>query len=253
MLSARLSFRQADAEQAKADAAKEIEAENQRKIQEIATAEANLAKQEKELELKEREVAIKEKALDAEVRKTAEAQKFAEQQKADAKLYATQKASEAELFERERKAEAERIEAEKQAEAKKLMAAALQAEGEARAAAAKAQGLAEAEAIKAKAEAEAEGMLKKAEAMERYGESARMNMQIEALKVYFEQLPEIAKAVGDGYQGVDKIIMLGGDSNQLAGNILNTTTQISESLSESMGIDLKALLSGVLGGKIAQN
>lgn len=244
---------QADAEQAKADAAKEIEAENQRKIQEIATAEANLAKQEKELELKEREVAIKEKALDAEVRKTAEAQKFAEQQKADAMLYATQKASEAELFERERKAEAERIEAEKQAEAKKLMAAALQAEGEARAAAAKAQGLAEAEAIKAKAEAEAEGMLKKAEAMERYGESARMNMQIEALKVYFEQLPEIAKAVGDGYQGVDKIVMLGGDSNQLAGNILNTTTQISESLSESMGIDLKALLSGVLGGKIAQN
>lgn len=244
---------QADTEQAKADAAKAIEAENQRKQHEIATAEANLARQEKELELKEREVAIKEKALDAEVRKTAEAQKFAEQQKADAMLYATQKASEAELFERERKAEAERIEAEKQAEAKKLMAQALQAEGEARAAAAKAQGLAEAEAIKAKAEAEAEGMLKKAEAMERYGESARMNMQIEALKVYFEQLPEIAKAVGDGYQGVDKIVMLGGDSNQLAGNILNTTTQISESLSESMGIDLKALLSGVLGGKIAQN
>lgn len=245
--------KQADTEQAKADAAKEIEAENQRKAQEIATAEANLAKQEKELELKEREVAIKEKALDAEVRKTAEAQKFAEQQKADAMLYATQKASEAELFEREKKAEAERIEAQKQAEAKKLMAAALQAEGEARAAAAKAEGLAEAEAIRAKAEAEAEGMLKKAEAMERYGESARMNMQIEALKVYFTQLPEIAKAVGDGYQGVDKIVMLGGDSNQLAGNILNTTTQISESLSESMGIDLKALLSGVLGGKIAQN
>lgn len=245
--------KQADTEQAKADAAKEIEAENQRKAQEIATAEANLAKQEKELELKEREVAIKEKALDAEVRKTAEAQKFAEQQRADAMLYATQKASEAELFEREKKAEAERIEAQKQAEAKKLMAAALQAEGEARAAAAKAEGLAEAEAIRAKAEAEAEGMLKKAEAMERYGESARMNMQIEALKVYFTQLPEIAKAVGNGYQGVDKIVMLGGDSNQLAGNILNTTTQISESLSESMGIDLKALLSGVLGGKIAQN
>lgn len=245
--------KQADTEQAKADAAKEIEAENQRKAQEIATAEANLAKQKKELELKEREVAIKEKALDAEVRKTAEAQKFAEQQRADAMLYATQKASEAELFEREKKAEAERIEAQKQAEAKKLMAAALQAEGEARAAAAKAEGLAEAEAIRAKAEAEAEGMLKKAEAMERYGESARMNMQIEALKVYFTQLPEIAKAVGNGYQGVDKIVMLGGDSNQLAGNILNTTTQISESLSESMGIDLKALLSGVLGGKIAQN
>lgn len=244
---------QADTEQAKADAAKKIEAENQRKAQEIAVAEANLAKQEKELELKEREVAIKEKALDADVRKTAEAQKFAEQQRADAMLYAKQKASEAELFEREKKAEAERIEAEKQAEAIRLMAQARQAEGEAEANASKAKGLAEAEAIRAKAEAEAEGMLKKAEAMERYGESARMNMQIEALKVYFSQLPEIAKAVGDGYQGVDKIVMLGNDSNQLAGNILNTTTQISESLSESLGIDVKALLSGVLGGKIAQN
>lgn len=256
--------KQADVEQAKADAAKDIEAENQRKAQEVATAEANLAKQEKELELKEREVAIKEKALDAEVRKTAEAKKFAEQQAADAKAYAAQKAAEADLYEREKLAEAARIEAEKkaaadlalataEAESQKKLAEAIEAQGAAEAAAAKAKGLAEAEAIRAKAEAEAEGMLKKAEAMERYGESARMNMQIEALKVYFEQLPEIAKAVGDGYQGVDKIVMLGGDSNQLAGNILNTTTQISESLSESMGIDLKALLSGVLGGKIAQN
>lgn len=256
--------KQADVEQAKADAAKDIEAENQRKAQEVATAEANLAKQEKELELKEREVAIKEKALDAEVRKTAEAKKFAEQQAADAKAYAAQKAAEADLYEREKLAEAARIEAEKkaaadlalataEAESQKKLAEAIEAQGAAEAAAAKAKGLAEAEAIRAKAEAEAEGMLKKAEAMERYGESARMNMQIEALKVYFEQLPEIAKAVGDGYQGVDKIVMLGGESNQLAGNILNTTTQISESLSESMGIDLKALLSSVLGGKIAQN
>lgn len=244
--------KQADIEQAKADAARDIEAENQRKVQEVATAEANLARQAKELELKEREVAIKEKALDAEVRKTAEAKKYAEQQAADARLYATQKASEAELFERERKAEAERIEAEKQAEAKKLMAEALRAEGEARAAAAKAQGIAEAEAIKAKAEAEAEGMMKKAEALKNYGEAARQQMELETLKAYFEQLPAIATAVGNGYQGVDKIVMLGSESNQLAGNIINTTTQVSEGLAQSLGIDLKALLSSMLGGKIAQ-
>ena len=60
-----------------------------------------------------------EKALEAEIKKTAEAKKYAEQQDADAKLYATQKASEAELFERMKKAEAEKIEAEKQAEAEK--------------------------------------------------------------------------------------------------------------------------------------
>lgn len=244
---------QADTEQAKADAAREIEAENQRKEKEISTANANLAKQEKELELKEREVAIKERALDAEVKKVAEAQKFAEQQKADAKLYATQKASEAELFERERRAEAERIEAEKQAEAKKLMADAIERQGKAEAEAAKAKGLAEAEAIRAKAEAEAEGMLKKAEALAKYGEAAMADRQYQALEKYFEQLPMIAKAVGEGYSGVDKLVMLGNDSTQLAGNILNTTTQVSEALSNSMGIDLKSLFAGLVGGKIAQS
>ena len=98
-----------------ADAAKQIEAENQRREQEIATANANLARQEKEIELKEREVAIKEKALEAEIKKTAEAKKYAEQQDADAKLYAVQKAAEADLFERQRQAEAAKIEAEKKA------------------------------------------------------------------------------------------------------------------------------------------
>lgn len=243
--------KRADVEQARADAAKEIEAENQRKQQEIATANANLAKQEKELELKEREVTLKEKALDAEIRKTAEAQKFAEQQKADAKLYATQKASEAELFERERKAEAERIEAEKQAEAKKLMAAALQAEGEARAAAAKAQGLAEAEAIRAKAEAEAEGMLKKAEAMERYGDAARQQMELDAVKVLYEQLPAIAQAIGAGYANAD-IHLIGNDSGQLAGNMMGNITQVIEGFKGSTGIDPTAVISGMIGNKLAE-
>jgi flotillin len=47
--------------------------------------------------------------------------------------------------------------------------------------------------------------------------------------------------------------MLGNDSGQLAGNIMNTTTQISEGLSESLGIDLKSLLAGLVGGKIVAN
>ena len=45
--------------------------------------------------------------------------------------------------------------------------------------------------------------------------------------------------------------MLGNDSGQLAGNIMNTTTQISEGLSQSLGIDLKTLLAGFIGGKVA--
>ena len=244
---------ESDTKKAQADAAMAIEAENQRKAKEIAFANANLAKQEKEIELKEREVAIKERALEAEIKKTAEAKKYAEQQDADAKLYATQRAAEADLFERERQAEAAKIEAEKKAEAEKALAEALKVKAMAEAEGVRAKGLAEAEAIRAQAEAEAEGLMKKAEAMKQYGEAAKMDMQMEALKMYFEQLPAIAEAVGQGYQGVDKIVMLGNDSGQLAGNIMNTTTQISEGLSQSMGIDLKTLLTGFLGGKIAAN
>ena len=243
---------ESDTKKAQADAAMAIEAENQRKLKEIALANANLAKQEKEIELKEREVAIKEKALEAEIKKTAEAKKYAEQQEADALNYSRQKKAEADLFERQRQAEAAKVEAEKKAEAEKALADAAKVKAMAEAEGVRAKGLAEAEAIKAKAEAEAEGLLKKAEAMKQYGEAAKMDMQMEALKLYFEQLPAIAKAVGEGYQGVDKIVMLGQDSGQLAGNIMSTTTQISEGLSESLGIDLKTVLAGFIGGKAAQ-
>ena len=255
--------RKADTEQAKADAAKQIEAENQRKQHEIAIANANLAKQEKEIELKEREVAIKERSLEAEVKKTAEAKKYAEQQAADAKLYATQKDAEADLFERQRQAEAAKIEAEKkaeadlalataEAEAQKKLAEALEAEGKAKAAAAQAQGLAEAEAIRAKAEAEAEGLLKKAEAMEKYGEAAKQDMQLEALKVLYTQLPAIAEAIGKGYNGAD-IHLIGNDSGQLAGNMMGNITQIVEGFKGATGVDPMSVLSGMLGAKLTDN
>ena len=252
-----------ETEQAKADAAKQIEAENQRKSHEIATANANLARQEKEIELKEREVSVKERVLEAEIKKTAEAQKYAEQQKADAKLYAAKQAAEADLYERERRAQAEMIEAEKkaqadlalataEAEAQKKLAEAIEAEGKARAAAAQAQGLAEAEAIRAKAEAEAKGMLEKAEALKQYGEAAREQMNLEATKVLYEQLPAIAEAIGKGYANAD-IHLIGNDSGQLAGNMMGNITQIIEGFKGSTGVDPVAFISGMLGSKVVSD
>lgn len=255
--------KQADTEQAKADAAKKIEAENQRKAEEIATANANLARQEKEIELKAREVEIKERALEAEIKKTAEAQKYAEQQKADAKLYMVQKQSEAELYERERKAEAEKVEAMKkaeadlalataQAEAEKKLAEAIKAKGEAEAAAEEARGLARAKAIQAEAEAEAKGMMEKAEALKQYGDAARQQMELETQKVLYEQLPAIAEAIGKGYNGAN-IHLIGNDSGQLAGNIMGNMTQIIEGFKGSTGIDPTAFISGMIGAKVADN
>jgi flotillin len=242
-----------DTARAQAEAAKSIEDEKQRQLRDVAATEADIARQEKEIELKEREVAIKERALEAEIKKTAEAEKYAAQQRADAEAYERNKASEAELYERAKRAEAEKVEAEKQAEAQKALAEALKVQGEAEAAATRAKGEAEAAAIKAKAEAEAEGLMKKAEAMAAYGDAAKQDMQLQALKVYFEQLPAIAAAVGEGYQNVDKIYMYGGESSKLAGDIMTNVSQVSEGLSESLGIDLKSMLAGFIGGKAASN
>lgn len=244
--------KEADTKKAEADAAYQIQQEEQRKTIEITTANANLARQEKAIELKERAVAIKEKTLEAEVKKEAEARKYAAQQDADAKLYEIQKASEAELFERQKKAEAEKFEAEQQAEATKAAAEAQKVAMENEAAGIKAKGEAEAAAVQAKALAEAEGILKKAEAMKQYGEAAQMDMQLQAIKTLFEQMPAIAEAAGKAYTNVDKIYMYGGDSSKLTENVMKNITQVSEGLSESMGLDLKGLLSGILGAKIVK-
>lgn len=234
--------KESDIKKAEADAAYKIQEEEQRKTVEITTANANLARQEKELELKEREVSIKEKALEAEVKKTAEANKYAAQQKTDAEQYERQKRAEAELFEIQRQAEAEKAKSEAERFAKEQAAEAVKAAGLAEAAAVAAKGKAEAEAIQAKAEAEAAGILKKAEAMKQYGDAARQQMELDTLKVYFEQLPKIAEAVAKGYMNVDSIKMFGGDSSKLAGDIMTTVTQVTDGIKESTGLDINEML-----------
>ena len=203
--------KESDIKKAEADAAYKIQEEEQRKTVEITTANANLARQEKELELKEREVSIKEKALEAEVKKTAEANKYAAQQKADAEQYERQKRAEAELFEIQRQAEAEKAKSEAERFAKEQAA-------------------------------EAAGILKKAEAMKQYGDAARQQMELDTLKVYFEQLPKIAEAVAKGYMNVDSIKMFGGDSSKLAGDIMTTVTQVTDGIKESTGLDINEML-----------
>ncbi len=234
--------KESDIKKAEADAAYKIQEEEQRKTVEITTANANLARQEKELELKEREVSIKEKALEAEVKKTAEANKYAAQQKADAEQYERQKRAEAELFEIQRQAEAEKAKSEAERFAKEQAAEAVKAAGLAEAAAVAAKGKAEAEAIQAEAEAEAAGILKKAEAMKQYGDAARQQMELDTLKVYFEQLPKIAEAVAKGYTNVESIKMFGGDSSKLAGDIMTTVTQVTDGIKESTGLDINEML-----------
>lgn len=226
--------READIKQAEADAAYRIQEEEQRKTVEITTANANIAKQEKEILLKQREAEVMEQSLDAQIKKKAEADKFAKLQQADAVLY-----------ERQREAEAKKFETEKEAEAMKAQAEAKRYTMEQEADGIRTKGLAEAEAIRAKAVAEAEGIEKKAEAMTKMGEAA-------VLEMYFKVLPEVVKNAAEPLSNVDKITMYGdGNSSKLMKDVMSTVVQITDGLKESTGVDIQAVLSGFLAGRIA--
>ena len=216
---------EADTKKAMADAAYEIQKEEQRKTIEVTTANADIAKQEREIELKQKEVAVKEQALEAEVKKQAEADKYAAQQKADAALYQRQKQAEAKQFEAQRQAEARKAQAEADRYAKEQEAEGIRAVGEA-----------EAAAIQAKGVAEAEAMEKKAEAYAKYNKAAVAEMMIKVL-------PDVAAKIAEPLGQIDKITIIGGDGgsngvDQVAGNVPAVMAKLFESMKEATGIDL---------------
>ena len=221
--------READTKKAMADAAYEIQKEEQRKTIEVTTANADIAKQEREIELKQKEVAVKEQALEAEVKKQAEADKYAAQQKADAALYQRQKEAEAKQFEAQRQAEARKAQAEADRYAKEQEAEGIRAVGEA-----------EAAAIQAKGVAEAEAMQKKAEAYAKYNKAAVAEMMIKVL-------PDVAAKIAEPLSQIDKITIIGGDGSgngvdQVAGNVPAVMAKLFESMKETTGIDLSAII-----------
>lgn len=216
---------ESDIKQAMADAAYSIQQQEQRKTIEVANANANIAKQEREIELKRKDVEVTEQTLEAEIKKKAEAEKFARQQRA-----------EAELFERQRKAEADKFEAEKAAEARKA-----QAEAELYARAKEAEGIAaigeaEARAIEAKGIAEAEALEKKAEAMKKYGQAAMMEMIVKAL-------PEMAGAIAGPLASIDKVTIIDGAGNgsgvdSMGGYVPSVLAKTMETVKEVTGLDI---------------
>lgn len=222
--------READTKKAIADAAYQIQKEEQRKTIEITTANADIAKQEREIELKQKQVAVKERALEAEIKKQAEADKYAAQQRADAALYQRQKDAEAKQFEAQREAEARKAQAEADRFSKEQEAAGIRAVGEA-----------EASAIQAKGIAEAEAMEKKAEAYAKYNKAAVAEMMIKVL-------PEIAGKIAEPLGAIDKITIIGGSDgegngvNQIAGNVPVVMAKVFESMKEATGIDLAGII-----------
>ncbi len=213
----------ADTKKAEADAAYSIQQETQRKTIEVTKVSADIARKEKEAELAEKEIAIKERQLDAEVRKQADAMK-----------YKQEKEAEAELVRRQRDADAKAYEAIKEAEARKAEAEALRFAMEQ-----------EAEGIRAKGLAEAEAIEKKALAQKKMGEAS-------VLEMYLSALPEVVKNAAAPLAQTDKIVMYGdGNSTKLVKDVMSSASQIMDGMKESTGLDLSALLAGVVGGSAA--
>lgn len=224
-----------------------------------------------------RRAALKEQELDAEVRKPADAQRYAVEQEAAAnkakEIAEAQAAAEtarlsgaAEQERRTALAEATKAEGLAEAEAMKARgeaeglaeATAMRAKGEAEAQATRlanqaeqdrrtglaeairAEGLAEADAIKARGDSEAEAMRKKADAYKEYGDAAVVDIMAEAL-------PKIVAEAARPMAGIGSMTVVSTDgSSQLVRSVSSTVAQ-SQALAKSLlGIDLNELLQNVM-------
>ena len=200
---------EADVKVAQADAAYKIQEQEERKKVEVSTQNAEIAKAERQKDLQIQQVLIKEQVLDAEVKKQADAKKYAEIQEADADLYRRQKDAEAARYE-----EVER--------AKGIEAV----------------GKAEADAIGLKGIAEAEALEKKAIAMEKFGKAAITEMLVKAL-------PDMARAIAEPISAIDKVSIIGGNSDgitDMAANVPAVLAKTIEAVKEATGFDMTEVM-----------
>ncbi|AEG60843.1 flotillin family protein [Desulforamulus ruminis] len=214
-----------DTVKAEADQAYNIqEARSQQRVTEEQMKIA-IVKKEKEIELEEKEILRREKQYDAEVKK-----------KADADRYAVEQSAEADKAKKMREADAlkYKIEAEAKASAEQK-----RLEGLAIADAERAKGTAEAEVVRLKGLAEAEAKEKLAEAFEKFGQAA-------VLDIIVKMLPELAGKVAAPLSAIDKLTVVDTGSGEGAARLSNYVTSLMattpEMLKNVSGIDLEDLV-----------
>ena len=221
----------ADKAAAEADMVKQtVTAEKQRELY-VAQQEAQIAAETKKVELAERQVAVKERELDATVRKQAEADRYAAEQKADAELYTRTKNAEAAKVEAQNKSDADLYSAQKTAEG-------VSAKAKAEAEATRLKGEADGAAEKAHGEGVAAGIKAQTEAY-----NGMENAYLLANR-YIDVMPEVAEAVAKPLTAVDSIKMYGdGNATKLVRDTTGMVDQVTSGLKDATGIDLTELLS----------
>ncbi|KGR89552.1 membrane protein [Ureibacillus massiliensis 4400831 = CIP 108448 = CCUG 49529] len=224
--------REQDIAKARADQAYELE--SARAKQEVTEQEmqVRIIERQKQIELEEKEILRREKQYDSEVKKKADADRYAIEQNAAAQKMKELTEADAEKY---------RIEARAKAEAEKV-----RLDGLAKADAERAQGETEAEIIRLKGLAEAEAKRKIAEAFEQYGQAAVLDMLV-------RMLPEYAKEVASPLSNIDKITVVdtgngeGGGANRVTSYATNLMSTLQETLKASSGIDVKELIENFSG------
>ncbi|MEN8699151.1 flotillin family protein [Bacillus infantis] len=224
-----------DQDIAKARADQAYDLETARAKQEVTEHEMQIRiiERQKQIELEEKEILRREKQYDSEVKKKADADRYAVEQAAEAEKRKQITAADANQY---------RIESQAKAEAERV-----RVDGIAKADALRAQGESEAEIIRLKGLAEGEAKRKIAEAFEQFGEAAVLDMVL-------KMLPEYAKQVASPLANIDKITVVdtGSDgkssgANRVAGYATNLMSTMQETLKASSGIDVKELLENLSG------
>src|SRR3954453_3718159 len=225
--------REQDIAKARADQAYDLEtAVSKQEVME-QEMQIQIIERQKQIELEEKEILRREKQYDSEVKK-----------KADADRYAVEQAAEAEKRKQIAQADANqyRIESLAKADAERV-----RVEGLAKADAGRAQGESEAEIIRLKGLAEAEAKRKIAEAFAQFGQAAVLDMVL-------KMLPEYAKQVASPLANIDKITVVdtgsdsqNGGANKVPAYATNLMATMQETLKASSGIDVKELLETLSG------
>lgn len=220
--------REQDRAKAEADQAYHIQEARSKQSVVEEQMKVELVRKEREIDMEAKEILRREKQYDAEVKK-----------KADADRYAVEQAAEAAKARKMREADALQytIEAEARAKAEQQ-----RMEGLAIADAERAKGAAEAEVIRLRGLAEAEAKQKLAEAFEKFGDAA-------ILDIIVKMLPELAGKVAEPISAIDKLTVVDTGNGEGAARVSNYVTSLMatapEMLKNVSGIDLDGLIKGL--------
>lgn len=207
-----------DIAKAQADQAYGLEsAKAQQKVTEEEMT-VKIIERQKQIELEEKEITRREKQYDSEVKKKADADRYAKEQEALANKAREVAEAEADQF---------RVEAMATANANQV----------------RLEGQAIADAILAKGQADAEAKAKIAEAFKQYGEAAILSMVV-------EMLPNMVKEAAQPMGNIEKITVIdngqgegsGSGANRVANYATNLLATSQETLKETTGLDVKDLI-----------